>query len=285
MTQVISMRAQGQVSPPKPQSLADLPDGCHQVSHSDYFTDTSCVTNSMVTHALKSGRHYQAYISGEMHKDTPATVFGNVFHTMLLEPEIFDSRYQVFEGDRRYKAGKDEYKALVEAHPSATIISAADFERAQAMCDAVLATSTGRSIIARPGRYEQTYIWTDEDTGVRCKCRVDWDIPGDRVFFDLKSAEDASPGGFQKAAYRHGYHRQAASYLSGTRHSAMGFIVVEKEPPYATSFFEPDAHFLARGLEQWRRGLEVIRDCREARYYPAYSDQFEALSLPSWAAQ
>ena len=131
-------------------------------------------------------------------------------------------------------------------------------------------------------------MWTDEATGLECKCRPDW-LTNDRsLIVDLKTTEDASPAGFRKSIGNWRYHVQASWYLdgieraTGTRPDQFIFICVEKKPPYAVAVYAADAEMIAAGAKQARLDLDTLAVCKAADAWPGYSDQIEMISLPPW---
>jgi hypothetical protein len=142
------------------------------------------------------------------------------------------------------------------------------------------------------GAAEVSMFWRDEPTGIDLRCRVDWlpDVVDDRlVIVDLKTADDASPAGFAKAAASYGYHGQDDWYRAGAR--ALGlhpeprfvFAVIETSPPYLVAAYEIDMLGKAKGSQDNRRAINTYATCLETGEWPGYSPNVELLTLPGWA--
>jgi len=167
-----------------------------------------------------------------------------------------------------------------------------EYELAQEVAKAVLSDPLAGALFSR-GKPEQSLFWVDDETGVWRRSRLDW-LPdanswnGRVVIPDLKTADHADPESFGRALHNYGYASQAAFYVDGVlalglaEDAAFVFVVVEKEPPYLVSFYEPDAEALRIGRERNRRALAIYRDCREAGMWPGYTTDVEQISLPRW---
>jgi len=221
---------------------------------------------------------------------TPAMLMGTALHTHVLELDQWDQRYVMApEGiDRRTKQGKAEWEAFTVASTGRTVLSKADADTVMRMARSVYAHSAAAMLLAMAGKAETTWMWTDETTGLECKCRPDWLTDDHRLIVDLKTTEDASPRGFQKSVATWRYFVQSSWYLdgvqaaSGTRPDQFIFIVVEKKPPYAVAVYAADADMIAAGAKQARLDLDTLAVCKAADAWPGYSDQIETISLPPW---
>lgn len=257
----------------------------------------------------KSPAHYWSkYLdpNREPRKETDALKIGQALHTAILEPHEFSSRYIVIPEDapRRpsitqlnaKKPSDDTVYAIGwwsdfdAAHEGAVILKADEFDMVQKVAVNAHRHPVARNIFS-VGAAEQSVFWADPETGVLCKCRPDWlvDPNPNYAILDLKSALDASPNGFQRAAYNYGYHRAAAWYLDGVeaatglRPDVFMFLAVEKEPPYATAFYYADDDMIAVGRRENREALVAYAECLNSGKWPGYADQLIPLGLPRWA--
>jgi exodeoxyribonuclease VIII len=57
---------------------------------------------------------------------------------------------------------------------------------------------------------------------------------------------------------------------------------VEKKAPHAVAVYAADAEMIAAGQVTAARDMLLLAECRDADYWPAYSDQIETISLPAW---
>lgn len=215
---------------------------------------------------------------------------GTAIHAAVLEPEVFASVYLPMPKlDRRTKDGKALYEALqIEAaEKGKLLIGADDFTACQSIAEVVRSHPAAKVLFAQ-GMAEQSIYWTDEETGVLCKCRPDW---LGKVCLDVKSTDDASPDGFRRSILKWNYHTQAAWYLdgieaaTGNRPGAFVFAAFEKKAPYAAAFYYADDAMIEAGRAQYRKALRTYADCVARNEWPGYSNQIEMISLPVWAQQ
>jgi hypothetical protein len=164
---------------------------------------------------------------------------------------------------------------------------------AQQMADAIKAHPTAGALLSRPGKPEVSLFWVDPDAGVKCRARVDW-LPDSEegrrlVVADVKTAVNASPSEFSRAAGNLGYYGQRRHYLDGIK--ALGldtdpawlFIVVEKTDPYlvnvAQYVTDDDLRLSRKVVDHCRR---LYRDCLEADRWPGYGDGINELRIPTY---
>lgn len=212
-------------------------------------------------------------------EDTPAMAFGRATHVYLLEgDEAFLRECAVLPVgiDRRTKAGKEAWANFESANRSKTIISSEDFRKLELMKQALGKHPFASKLLAE-GLSEQTVIWTDDVTGLPCKCRPDRIPSGNKgVLVDLKTCSCAGEYEFGRDVVKYGYDLQAAYYLggiqaaTGTKFDAFCFIAIEKEAPYRTETYILDAEFIARGWSEYRRLMNIEAECRAKGVWPNY---------------
>ena len=247
-------------------------------------------SRSDLTLALRSPAHLRAAKDAPP-RVTPAMKLGTAVHAAVLTPGLFDDEVAYApEGNRRTKAGKEEYDAFMEGAANKTVLPRSDKAAVDAIVEAVQASPAAQLLLSGPDRREASYMWMDKQTGLPCRCRPDIYIPDRKMIVDLKTTKDARPDAFGRAVFDHDYHVQAAYYLDGVN-AALGdgaatsfvFLAVEKEPPYGVLVGALDAEDLERGRDAYRRGLNRIRWCSENDRWPGYSSKVHRLCLPGWA--
>lgn len=224
---------------------------------------------------------------------TPALVFGQVTHKLLLQPDTFDDEFVIAPNcDRRTKAGKEEYETFLQTVGERTVISQDDFDKALEMVAAVRYNPLANRFLQ--GETEVPYFWTDELTGERCKCRVDCLHKEDNRFciVDYKTTGNAQTEIFSnKDVFRWGYHFQAAMYSEGVMHGLnlterpqFIFVVQEKQAPYSVNVIAVPDEVMLAGLDKYRELLGRYRECLVMDYWPGYNDMGELneIALPGW---
>jgi len=187
----------------------------------------------------------------------------------------------------RSKAAQEERDAARSAGEIPLLV--ADYERVQAMADALSRHSTAMSLLSG-GEAEVSAYATDPDTGVAMRCRFDYLAYAHAV--DYKSTRDASPEGFARAVANLGYDMQDDWYqviADQIQHplEAFCFIAQEKEPPYLVEVYELDSAFRRRGADRNRRARQIYAECCEtgdwSRGYTGLP--YSTLYAPRWATQ
>jgi hypothetical protein len=240
------------------------------------------VNFSTLKEMRKSPKHYLFALSNPR-EDTVRLALGRAAHTSVLEPDRFAVDYAVFRGNRR--AGKD-WDAFCAANKDRTILRLSEYATALSMRDAVRAHPVAGKIL-RAGFPEQTITWTDPETGVECKCRIDWLSPGAGCFADLKTTADGDAERFGALSARYGYHLQAAFYRRGLLANGLDLpakiIAVEAAEPHDVAVFGVDEDALYAGDEEVGELLRRVAECRESGRWPGRYEVEERLALPSWA--
>lgn len=216
---------------------------------------------------------------------TPAMVLGSALHTRVLEPHLFDDEYVVApQCDRRTKEGKMIWADFEQEAAGKTLLKAEDALQINAMAEAVRRHPAARVLLNKSGKAEQSYFWTDDDSGIECKCRPDFHTDDRRIIIDVKTTEDASPSKFLRSSVlQWRYHVQAAFYMQGVPEAEVFlFAVVEKKPPFAVAVYSLPAKLLERGLEEAKADLRTIAECRATDKWPSYSEEVQELPLPKW---
>lgn len=224
---------------------------------------------------------------------TPALLFGQVVHKLLLQPDSFDIEFAVAPAvDRRTKAGKDEYAAFVDSVGDRTVVSRDDYDRAMDMAVAARMNPLVNKLL--DGEKEVPFFWTDDDTGEDCKVRLDCltEIDGTYYIVDYKSTGNAQTEVFSnKDVWRYGYAFQAAMYSEGVMHvmnlterPRFVFIAQEKQPPYAVNVIAVPDDVMLAGLDKYRELMGKFHECKVMDYWPGYNQMGEMneVVLPGW---
>lgn len=242
------------------------------------YNEIPAVNKSTLWAMKKSPLHYWHLIHDTPKEDTAALKFGRAAHKRMLEPDEFFAEYVIApKVDRRTKEGKAIWADLMES--GREVISSEDMEIITAM------EKEFPSRLLRDAQTEIPLFWTDNETGVDCKGRLDA-ITEDYVI-DYKTTNDASTAGFQREALRYGYDLQAAMYLEAARangYNPKGFIFIaqEKSAPYLVNVLHAGEAFLDRGTWIMRDLLEKYKQCRDSDTWPGYGEN--ELILSEWEA-
>jgi len=181
-----------------------------RMSYAEYV-DVPGVRWSHLREGKTSFLHYK--VRSQTHRpDTPSTVLGRQVHAAVFEPELFDAEFVVCDLNRN----SNDWKAFKAAHDPEKIMKTAERENALRIAEAVRSDPDAAEVLALPGQAEQVITWTDPETGIKRKARMDWvTAPDLHVVTDLKTAADISDNGFGRAAGRYCYHGQLIDYAGG----------------------------------------------------------------------
>jgi len=165
-----------------------------------------------------------------------------------------------------------------------TPITPEQMTEVDAMAEAVLAHPSARVLLEQDGNPEASVFATDPDTEIELRARFDYLA---RIGVDLKTARDASPNGFARAAAEHGYHVQRGHYkdtleYAGGAIDGFVFVVVETTAPHLVGVYRLNTEFEDLGVRQARRARRIYRDCILRDEWPGYGDNIQSLIAPFW---
>ena len=149
------------------------------------YHSNSAISRSSLFHMSRSPAHFKHSMENK-ETETDALRFGTMFHTFVLEPELFEKNYVLVDKiDRRTKEGKALFEQIVESGKQA--VTAVEFETINAMRGSIYSNKYAMALLK--GEKEMSYYWQDEMTGIDCKCRPDCITPiGDlNIIVDMKS--------------------------------------------------------------------------------------------------
>lgn len=221
-------------------------------------------------------------------KSTPALEFGTFVHMMTLQPDEVSKYY--IRADKNYatKEGK-AFKAEC-AEKGLTAWKSDDWIAASQMAWQVRNYPALHPLFCSSDYVAEAPIeWEFE--GIACKGKPDavatMPSTGFRYIIDLKTTVSAAPDDLGRIIAKYKYYRQAAWYLTGMElvgKPCAGFIFafVEKTAPYIVTAAMVDSVSLARGLEECRRAIQILKECREKDYYPCYTREVIEISVPAW---
>ena len=253
----------------------------------DDYHASAALSSSGIKKLLRSPAHYVVERT-QSRAPTDAMRIGTAVHTLLLEPERSGEVVQMPTFNLRTNAGKADRDAWLAEHPGAQAFALPDYER---ICGAVEAVRRhpAAGMLLSEGKAETSLFWRDAATRIECRARFDWYRPADGIIADVKTCQDASPEGFQRAIGAFSYHVSAAHYWLGHEHlmdrspAAWLFICVEVEPPFGVAVYALESDALRAGMDQCARAYKTFRQCVESGSWPAYPNTIEPISAPRWA--
>lgn len=288
--------------PHLPTPIAGATEGCFAISlgETDYRA-THHVSSTGLKKMLRSPGHFQAYRRNPG-ADTAARRFGRAAHAWLLERRVFGEKFAVWDGTRTTA----DYRRFEAQNPGKTILNKSEWTRVQESVDALLQNTDfplglfihgvkdGAGGVLEPAaETEFSIFWTDEETGVPCKVRLDAVRLADPMLaFDLKTTDDARKPAFSRQINQLHYDLQAAFYVEGLRRftgKTCPFMIaaLEDQDPYGSIFYalEEGGMMMDNGREKMRHALRTYARCSREGKWPVYQGMGvqEAELLP-WMA-
>jgi exodeoxyribonuclease VIII len=157
--------------------------------------------------------------------------FGDAMHAICLEPERLKTEFVMMPPfNLRTNQGKEDKAAFVEEHKGAKLLSHTEHRQLNLMFESVMAHREARELIEADGIAEGSYFWTDEATGLECKCRPDKHIQNQSLLVDVKTTPSLAKFCYSVDDYR--YYIQDPWYCDGVSRFGnpvrMEFLVAQK---------------------------------------------------------
>lgn len=255
-------------------------------SAATYHANTLFWSQSMLKTFLGRREKAKAFYVDKSEPQPPSTAEhdkGTATHTALIEPEKFADLVVTYPRevlDKRGNATTNASEAFYQENEAAgrKVLKIKDFEIVKRMADSVRA-KCGEWLDGAEYR-EHSIYWTDEETGLRSKMRLDLLCNRERrVILDLKTCQDASKREFWRTAQKLGYWLQPPTYCEGVRQlfgdkedPLFLFIAVEKKFPYATSLHGIEPHSMR---EAKRKRTRIMRDVKQCLDTGDWSEAWE----------
>ncbi len=257
--------------------------GIYDFSNDDYHNSDG-ISRSGIMQIRRSPHHYwYHYLNPNKIKKefNDNLMFGNMVHTYILEPQLFDSSFHI--APKTIRRGAKWNDLLAQANGK-QIIFEDEFEKLQLIATSVKSHHEASAIL-EGAQYEKSLYWVDPATEILCKARPDILRPS--LIGDLKTTEDASEYAFSYSIKKYGYHIQCAMQREASRHvlekdiETFAFICIEKEEPYAPAVYLLEKAAIEKGKEEFMVNLLKYKECLLSNTWPCYATK--EISLPGWA--
>lgn len=267
---------------------AGLLSSSRKVSNLDdhlYHSDLHIQSCSMLKGMLDSPGHYQSALTAR--RTASKTMdFGTLVHLLVLEPHHLLSKVAIFPGANPTAAESREFNA---GHQGMMVFDEPTFHMAENARDKLL----NQMVMGRlfgdylaEGESEASIYYTDPDTGVECRTRMDLRHPD--VLFDLKTTAYAHSKQWVRHALKLHYDLQAYMYsLADCLYSGLEtprpfvFVTVENEYPLSTAARRAGVNFLTDGGRKYKHAITAYAACAKADYWPCPGGE-EVIETNSW---
>lgn len=256
-------------------------DGIHQISNEDYHADREYISSSgLKLFPYKKDEYIARYQIAEKEEESEAMMMGTAIHTMLLEPELFESKYIVTpEGlNRTYKKDKEIFKELTcrALEKDMTILKFEQLELIRKACLSVNKHPDASKLLKDSIKESSFFL---EHDGLKQKVRAD--AIQRNIIADLKTID--SIDNFSDNVIKFGYHFSAVMYkeiISAATKSKMNFvfIVVQKKYPYTCIIRQLSEELTQLGESQYQKAKKSYREIQETGEW----DLIQEVQVPRW---
>jgi hypothetical protein len=203
-------------------------------------------------------------------KTSEAMRQGTAVHTAVLQPDEFERAYAVGPKDTR-RGSKAWREAEDKARPGVQLLRPNEYDEVLAMSKAISEDGDAEELM-RFGWSETSITWTDKDTGLALKCRIDkcQMEDHDAMIVDLKTTTDASRWAMARRMVTSPYFYllQLAYYARGF-YAAFGtlpsaaIVAIEKTPGHPVGIYDIDQNDMDLAQDEVTDMLRMIVASRD----------------------
>ena len=244
-------------------------------SNSDYHSHKSISASGLKEISSSS---ITDYLNKEF-KTSLALELGSAIHTIILEPELFDSEFYVMPNvDLRTKAGKQSKLEHQQLAQGRTLLSQSNYDLLEKILVSFKSNSDAMALL--DGKIEYSHYGSINNIDVRCRP----DILGKDFVCDIKSCKSVNPVSFRKDCFTYKWFLQAAFYSDFLSIPAENFrfIAVSKEDNPKVKVFGIRKKNIDLGRQQWHEAFERWQFYKETgicpgEYWDEYKDNIQLL--------
>lgn len=212
--------------------------------------------------------HMKYYQEHPEEKDSAAMLEGRAAHKEILEPDTFVDEFACApQCDRRTKEGKEIYNQFLAESEGKEVLTPDVYQKVKDMAAAIRANETAMRFLK--GEHEQSFFWTDAETGEKCKVRPDCiaEVDGKKYIVDYKTTDSCADGHFERSVRKYGYKFQAGMYREGVFQNTFedygfAFVAQERKAPFAVRVYVCNEDFISEGFEQFRQTINLYHWCK-----------------------
>lgn len=227
------------------------------------------ISRSELNILLAQSPMHMKYAQEHKSEETLALLEGKAAHKLILEPDTFFEEFAVApKCDRRTKEGKETYAAFLEESQGKDVLTDESMTKITEMSNAIRQHETAMKFLT--GKHEQSFFWTDTQTGEKCKVRPDClaEVDGIKYIVDYKTTDSCADRAFEYSVRKYGYKFQTGMYREGVFQNTFedykfAFVAQEKKAPYAVRVYICNDDFMNEGYELFREAIGIYHWCKE----------------------
>ncbi len=265
----------------------------HDIPIDDYHRFSDTISNSGLQLLAKSPWHLQQGFAPK----TKSMEKGDLFHTLLLEPEKFNERFmigpEVNKNTKIWKSFAAENHGYQLIKPSETVNQQRMVSNLEVL-SRDLRDTTGEPLdllqISRDvGKFEVS-VFTEID-GIGVRVRPDILIAFDEaaIVVDVKTTKSPDIEGFRREIANYNYHEQAALYADAVQQETgvddvmSAFMVIGNSYPFPAAIYQASTAMINVGRDGYKRNLKRYKECLDKNEWPQLNDgNIAVVELPKY---
>lgn len=245
--------------------------------------------SSSIKNAVESDQDY-IWFRKRSGESTDAQEWGTAMHMAILEPELFDATYYVFDDSQKVKElidngaktaratkeYKEWYAEQVALNGDRIILEKDTFDACQIVRERLQRDSRYHEWVA-PAQKEMSVYVEDFYNGMNVKIRLDSFIAPKET--DIKSTKGISPKNFFYECLKYKYHLQRALYrdvanAAGIELTESAILAISNKPPFQHEFYTIPEELIEEGRGLYRLGLDNIARMRNGNVHDGFAQNY-----------
>lgn len=263
----------------------------YALSFDDYLKSDG-LSYSQLKYLVKCPKNFKYFVLDANEKtDTEAMKIGRAFHTLVLEPHLFEKQYYIANKIRRAGQAWDEMQITAG---NRDIIWTEDYNELNYMNQSIKKHPYASKLLTDSVN-EVSIFWehkVSDDTKLLCRSRIDAikNITNQTALIDIKTTLDISEKAFIKTIFNFKYHMQAAFYLDAYKYvnnklpKSFIFIAIEKTAPYLCAIYvlPSNGEAIELGRAEYRGLLKKYALCQSEELWNEGFDKPIDVYVPNW---
>lgn len=252
------------------------------------YDNVDAVNYSTMKYAISHSLKHYKHVLDNGRSDTSAMVLGIAMHVAILQPDLFPKLFVAKPEGMTFVTR--EGKAWRGAHSGLEILPYDDYVACLEISRSVSEHPVAGQYVSSLESVELPIFWTDVDSGLACKCRLDA-ITAFKSLVELKSSRDIRAHQFARSAADLLYHVQQAYYYDAFC-AHFGFepedhvvIAFESSAPYDVAVEVVTDDVRAEGRLAYKRALLAIAESRRTGFWPGIAPVKRMYDIPPWARE
>jgi hypothetical protein len=202
--------------------------------------------------------------------------FGNLVHTLLLEPHKLDAEFLIADCKTRHATNVYTEAVAQADKENKILVLSKEVEDAKLMLNNIKLDLSKATV-------EMSYFFQQSDIAFKCRPDI---IMNDGQIIDLKTTSSAKFDDFTYSVSKYDYDLQAYMMHLGTGlipdPSKFSWLIVEKAEPFLTATYRASGSVFELGARKFKKFIKYYKACIETNNWPQFLEDGDQIEIPHY---